>query len=227
MFDPAFFVTGHGRSGTKWLAQVLNEDPGIDVRHEPVKTDAKVYTGLCCQAVTDYLESRKAQMTPKAEGQKWGEVNSYLRYWVQQLCKVFPGVPVVGLVRDGRYVVRSLLKRGVFKDPQKRLPFVPPSAEPFVKACCYWANTYKILLVSGVSIYKLEQLNDDYEYFSKLCLEIGALVSEGAWRRYAGKRIHVGVKDTGAPRWTEEQRLMFKQLAGNTQRAFGYEVEDG
>ena len=36
-FHPRFFITGHGRSGTLWLARLLNRcDPSVNVHHEPL-----------------------------------------------------------------------------------------------------------------------------------------------------------------------------------------------
>lgn len=39
----AFFVTGQGRSGTMWLAQVLNKALGVRGHHEPIQADVHVY----------------------------------------------------------------------------------------------------------------------------------------------------------------------------------------
>lgn len=225
MTNIAFFVTGHGRSGTQWLARLLNADPALDVRHEPLrKMDTVSYGNLRGDNAVAYLKARRARMIP-AEGLGWGEVNSYLRYWAPQLHEAFPGVPVVGLVRDGRYVVRSMMARGVFSRGRP-VPGAPVGgASKFERACRYWASTYRLLTSQDVPMFKLERLNEDRDYFAELCREIGAHVSQAIWRRFAGRRIHVLVKDTGPPRWTPEQVETFLSYAGDMQEYFGYETD--
>lgn len=222
MNNIAFFVTGHGRSGTQWLAKLLNADPALDVRHEPVrKMDAANYGKLRGDEAVAYLKERWARMIP-AEGLGWGEVNSYLRYWALQLREAFPGVPVVGLVRDGRYVVRSMLARGVFSRGRP-VPGAPVEGSKFERACAYWASTYRLLISQDVPMFKLEQLNEDPGYFTELCHEVGAHVPVAVWRRFAGRRIHVMIKDIKPPQWTLEQIETFYGLAGDMQEYFGYE----
>lgn len=206
-----------------WLAKLLNTDAALDVRHEPIKkADAANYGTLDGDEAVAYLKERRARMIP-AEGLRWGEVTSYLRYWMPELREAFPGVPVVGLVRDGRCTVRSMLARGVFTRGRP-VRGAPAEGSRFERTCAYWANTYGLFTRQRVPVFRLEGLNEDYDYFVKLCDMIGAHVPEAAWRRFAGRRIHVLVKDTGPPQWTPEQMDTFCALAGDIQGYFGYEA---
>lgn len=227
MIETAFFVTGMGRSGTKWLAQLLAEDEQLQVLHEPI-SDKNVYEKMYNGTIDagEYLQKRKRRMEKLSDGRPWGEVNSYLRYCVPELREVF-GAPVIGLVRDGRATVRSLLQRGVYGKSNK--PHIAPewmvgwsNLDAYAKACWYWADTYRWLLAEGIEIFALEQLNEDYGYFLKLCERTGIEVDQFRWAQHAGFPINIGAKST-LMYPTAQQRAHFEMLAGHMQRRLGYE----
>ena len=89
--DVRFFVTGHGRSGTQWLARLLNQDPTVNVHHEPVaQFDARHVAGLYdgTADVGKFFRQRKKKMERVWErhpDKGYAEVNSYLRYCVPEL----------------------------------------------------------------------------------------------------------------------------------------------
>ena len=129
--QPRFIITGHGRSGTQWLARLLDKcDPSVYVHHEPLpKFDAaryaRVYAGTLDAA--EFLRQRQPQMEQiwqRHPDDGYAEVNGCLRYCVPALREAFPDTPILALVRDGRYVVRSLLARGCYRRPGY------PSIEP-------------------------------------------------------------------------------------------------
>ncbi len=222
-----FFITGHGRSGTMWLARVLNCDPTVNVHHEPLaQFDAgryhKVYAGK--MDALDYVKARIPRMQSiwqRHSGKGYAEVNSYLRYTVPELRHVF-GVPVLGIVRDGRCVVRSLMARGCYQR-EGYPPIQPREAMTAFEACCwYWATTYRLLERQEVPMYYLEKLNGDYGYFCKLCHALELTVRHEDWLRHAGRRANVGVAEEDAPVWDEVEREAFERLAGDVQRGLGY-----
>ena len=217
-----YFVTGQGRSGTKWLATVLDCDPSVRVRHEALRQwDARVYRHIWTGKLdaVEYLESRRKKMEEIAVAEDHAEVNSYLRYCVPGLRQVF-GVPVVGLVRDGRYVVRSMLARGVFV---KKSPLPKPQEYDAFTACCwYWADTYQRFDQQDVLTFRLEDVSQDFDAFQKLRGAIGANVSRHDWRKFRDKVIHAG-RSAGKPLdWTAEQKTTFRNVAGDVQERFGY-----
>ncbi len=145
------------------------------------------------------------------------------------------GVPVVAIVRDGRYVVRSLMARGCYQregyppieadhiqgvEGRARLDWDTVSA--FAKCCWYWATTYRLLERQNVPLYYLEKLNADYDYFEGLCDVLGLTVQQGDWQQHAGKRTNVSVEDEGPPVWGAAQWAQFGALAGDVQRRLGY-----
>lgn len=64
----SFLITGHGRSGTTFLANLLNQSPTWTVLHEP--------NNKCKDVV---------KIRQRFEQNNYGEVNSYLRFFVSQL----------------------------------------------------------------------------------------------------------------------------------------------
>jgi hypothetical protein len=234
--DLRFFITGHGRSGTLWLARVLNCDPVVNVHHEPLaqfdaKRYAKVYAGE--MDALDYVQARIPRMRSiwaRHPGKGYAEVNSYLRYVVPELRYEFD-VPVLGIVRDGRYVVRSLMARGCYQ--REDYPEIQPPERvygrltPFEACCWYWATTYRLLERQQVPLFYLEKLSGDYGYFCELCHAAGVTVRHENWLRHAGKRANVGVKDEEPPVWDAAQWAQFEALAGDVQRALGYPMQGG
>ena len=238
--DLRFIITGHGRSGTLWLARVLNQcDPSVAVHHEPLaQYDARHYAGVYdgTEDAGQFVRRRVSKMRAIWERHPetgYAEVNSYLRYCVPELREAF-GVPIVAIVRDGRYVVRSMLARGCYQKPgyppidiEASMTFIDsaPIAEshtPFGLCCKYWADTYLRLVHHGVVCYRLEDLNADFGQFRALCNAVGAQADEAVWRRHAGQRANADVGDAPLD-WDEEQVAVFRWLAGDVQRLLGYE----
>jgi hypothetical protein len=231
MTDIAFFITGMGRSGTMWLAQLLDESGGVKVYHEALKRGVKILEkGYKTNrfAAVDYLKKRKMEMVPP-EGQRWGEVNSYLRYWVEPLREVFPDVPILGLVRDGKKTVASLIRRGVYGVRDRRnLPIPPDDADTqFAKCCWLWADVYERLLEQEVDIFTLESLNESYGACETLCEELGIKpIDEEVWHCYAGQHIHNDVRARFQAPWDSRHHAMFKVWAGSIYQEVGYADTD-
>jgi len=232
--QPRFIITGHGRSGTLWLARLLNEcDPEVNVHHEPLPRfdaagHARVYNGTLDAA--EFVRLRRPQIEriwQRHPDQGFAEVNSYLRYCVPALRDAFPDTPILAIVRDGRFVVRSLLARGCYRQPGYP-PIAPPRPmSPFASCCWYWADTYRRLIDQGVKCYKLEVLNRNWVEFHRLCTKVGVTPDHAVWLRYAGRRVNVSVKDEEPPVWTFDEVETFALVAGDVQEWFGYPMDGG
>jgi len=231
--DIRFFITGQGRSGTMWLARLLDLDPDIKVFHEAGgRLDSNRFAGFHRGVnARKYLLgprlARTEQVMERWPGLPFAEVNSYLRYCVPELREVYE-VPVLGIVRDGRYTVRSMLARGIYQT-SGRPPIRPlggdiladwPGMKPFARTCWYWADAYRRLLEQIVMIFTLERLNSDYEYFSGLCEMAGVSIPLEIWRKRAGQPTHEGIP-RGTPLGFDSKELaIFEALAGDVQRRF-------
>jgi len=226
--DLRFIITGHGRSGTQWLARVMDQcDSTIAIHHEPLaqydmRHYANVYAGI--ENVDQFIRRRVPKMHAIWERHPdlgYAEVNSYLRYCMPELRDTF-NMSIIAIVRDGRYVVRSMLARGCYQKPGYP-PIQPSIAMNAFDACCwYWADTYRRLTCRGVRIYRLEDLNADFDVFQTLCNTAGAQADKSVWQQHAGQRANVGVGDVPLV-WSTEQKSAFQQLAGSVQQFFGYE----
>lgn len=226
--DVAFFVTGMGRSGSLWLARFLDKTPSdVKVMHEALgQSDASWYGRVYRNPALgpEWAWYRRRQMdTERTGGKKWGEVNSYLRYAVHDLREEFPGVPFIGLVRDGRFTVRSMMRLGLFD--RYSPPIHPPTwAETsFLKCCWYWADAYRLLVAWDVPIYRLEDLNDNYSEVEVLSEVLG--IEPPPWEQWAQMR-HKPANATN-PKcerldWSPKELEAFRRVAGDMQRRFGY-----
>lgn len=218
---PRFFVTGMGRSGTKWLADVLNQDDSVRVHHEPIGLDRDA----CYAArrgglnIGRFFRVRRERMEEiynldrdnrdNRDNRDYAEVNSYLRYMALNLENEFK-CPVVGLVRDGRATIRSLINQKVYQIDGYPPLRPPPELSYFGRVCWYWADAYEILLDSSVPVFRLEKLNTSYQYFSVLCSILSVEVTKDQWAKYAGHRVNAS--EYGVPyEWHEDT---FQKIAG-------------
>lgn len=227
-----FFGTGHGRSGTLWLARLLNEDDSVEVYHEPgAAYDRSRYNKVFYRALDaeKHIRRRRTNVINNlmSDDKDYAEVSSYLRYSIKALCRV-EQVPVFMIIRDGRYVVRSMLAGEAFYKTGYP-PFTPPPSvdaiTPFEKACWYWAKTYRYLSDSElpfVPVYSLEQLNEDWELAESLFRYAQVNISHETWVKYAHQIINGLVSDPEPPEWDYRECQAFNRLAGDIQERFGY-----
>ena len=225
-----FAVTGMERSGTYWLAALLDDDPAVKVRHEP--TPLKVWDSqvlpLAYDGTLDTASFAKARYnywrntSPNHADQ--AEVNSVIRYVAGAIRDVWD-IPVAAIVRDGRLTVRSLLRRGTFQRPNMP-PFPAPAevaADPFAACCWYWADAYERLQAQDIPIWRLEDLNGDWATVERLCDYLNLAIRKTAWDWLKGRRLNESTTDAGPPQWDEQQAATFDQWAGEVQAQFGYE----
>lgn len=214
----AFLVTGHGRSGTCWLAGLLDRSPGVRVYHEPIPADidahARIRNGTLDAG--DYLERRRAWMEEvwrRHPAERYAESNSYLRYCARAAGRAF-GAPVAALVRDGRLVVRSMLARGCYQRPG--YPPIPAEegVTPLEKCAWYWADSCRRLADEKVPFFRLEDLNADRDAYEILCRFLGVYLVASAWYEARGRAVNVGVG--GEPLdWGAAETDAFLEMAGD------------
>jgi len=190
------FVLAQGRSGTAFLADLLDRDPRARVRHEPWPGDPALLglsrSGRFDKVVSSILEERFASLLPTCDTPIYGEVNSYLRYvapWLRDRL----GATLVHVVRDGRDFVRSAWIRDVQRLEHAQLPMVPTDDDPaaerwpemdrFQRICWIWAHTNERLARDVERWARLEDLLRDFGALREAVLEpSGITVSEHDWR---------------------------------------------
>ena len=189
-----FFVLGMGRSGTVFIARLLDQDQSAYVCHEPVRRTfrAGVAARQDPQSAEMYVKRfRSREIFLRARRRDvpiYGEVNSALRRHAYALTTVFPDAAYLHLVRDGRAVVRSMTARATLTtaDPYTAT-LQPPPGDPwhtewaqmdrFARLCWYWqAENAFVRQAIGVTV-RFEDLLHDYAYFKRSCWRRAAFIS--------------------------------------------------
>jgi hypothetical protein len=128
-----YFFLSTARSGSKWLAEVLQLATPLETRHEFALNhrleDGKMLPDHITGAGFAEMSGDKASarerlldlrewLEKQAGEPAYGEVNVYLENFLEQLEDVFPEATLVHLHRHPGDVVRSLLIRGWYATPQ-------------------------------------------------------------------------------------------------------------
>lgn len=226
-----FFITGMGRSGTKFLSNLLNQCDDTLVLHEPVPLDRHKYVECFNDEdkSSKYIEKiRKNIIIDKSKDIKnYGEVNSFLRRHVVALKESFPEAKFLHLVRDGRDAVKSIYARRTFisKAPAPAPEGGWKKQSRFEKICWYW-NIDNVYLAKHIDKYvNLERIVSDYDYFKKNVLDfLGLELSKEKWDsirkiQLNATKVH---KLEGYKNWTKQQKRIFSNICGETMSKLGY-----
>ena len=242
------FITGMGRSGTKFLGNMLKLDTEIASFHEDIGN--REYWLLSWYLNEEYaipfLNKEKTRIDSTIEKKIYVDVNSYLQNSVEVLPKVFSNCEIFHLVRDPRKVVPSIFTR---RDDDKihKIPKNESEIESWLQmnklqqVCYNWVQTTNSLLESSATLLKFEDLTKDYTYLKTKVLDpIGANISleqydsfrkikinrtrgfvyRYLYAKYKGKAF---VKDhMKFEDFNSEQRKMFFDICGPTMDKLNY-----
>ena len=238
-----FFVVGLGRSGTSFVAHLLNELPGCAIFHEVFSDrDALVEAYWSPISAANYLSGFRGRLISarilKTKCELYGEVNSYLRYHVDAL-RVLWNPKLFHLVRDGRPVVRSMMNRQTFteKDSRHSGQLLPSSSDPFAKAwpnmdrfekaCWLWMDTNKRLLGYNLPLIRFEDITQSYEEAtSQVFAPLGKNLPINRWQELVRMPINISNNDLFPDwkDWTSEQKKTFEKICGNVMHSLGYTI---
>ncbi|MGB0916219.1 MAG: hypothetical protein ACPGU4_01410 [Flavobacteriales bacterium] len=194
-----FFVLSLGRTGTKFLSNLLNGVNDFYVQHEPWKADTDIlfysYSGQFDEIVNQMLDKRFKTLTSGlSKGAGYGECNSYLRYngiWLKENLNA----QLIYTCRNGRDYVRSAYQRTLYTDYELQLSIVPKTDNSYAKSwgrlkrfekiCWYWAETNRHLYEeSNGNIFQIEKILTDYSFFHRSINEqLGISITEETWSR--------------------------------------------
>jgi hypothetical protein len=238
-----FFVTGHGRSGTQFLAHLLDEAANAVVAHEPVEADifavqrARLEPRFAARYVADYRRWRIAEAAARAAPGVYGEVNSRLRSLLPALKESFPEAPMLRIIRDGRDVVRSMMARDrwMIDILAKRAPELAPS-DPFVgevgrmsefeRACWYWQFDTARLARLMPGYLRFEDLMRDPDHVLERLVRPFGLELERAAITAALGRPRNETRRHALPdwqSWSAAETESFWRICGDVMREHGYE----
>lgn len=202
------FVLALGRSGTQFLARMLQHDPRAAVYHEPYAEDrinmALRHAGL--DTVADgKMATRFEEMTRRSAGHSLHlETNSYLRYeapWLTQNLNA----TLIHLVRDPRTFVPSAFARDVYTPADIQAPIVPHDSDPyaskwqymdrFEKICWYWNHSNTHLADTIPNCIQMESILDDYEALNAHILQpFGLQLDKRIWQNEVSRPANTRVR---------------------------------
>lgn len=244
------FITGLGRSGTKFLTALLSECAGTDCRHE--FTGNREFWILSWYQQPDiytlpYLEREKKRIESSAKAQLFIDVNGYLHHCTPQLKATFSPVAIFHLVRDPKYVIRSLYSRRIEKD----IHIVPKSKpeverwldeDKFYRICWNWKEATEKSLNEGWPVIRFESILNDYSYLTENILNpLGISLSQSQWEQKISLKInrtrpayyrklysiikgkpYIEEKIPPYNEWTARQKEIFKELCQELMIRCGY-----
>lgn len=239
-----FFILGFGRSGTAFMADLLNRAEAAYVFHEPVLEDfyAHFRAHYDSKAAERYLQGfRKKEIcfrTRHLIPGIYGEVNGNLRCHSNAIRIAFPKAVLLHLVRDGRDVVRSAMPRRVMTirnplslmiSPDHTDPWRAswPEMDRFARLCWYWREENRRLRVNIGKTVQFEKILSSYEYFQDQVLEpCGLHLDKKVWEM----AINIPRNTTNKfsmpkwDQWTPEQKKTFMEICGEEMTQNGYQI---
>lgn len=237
-----FFILGFGRSGTAFMAALLDQVEGASVFHEPVLEDfyAHARAHYDIGAAEQYLQGfRRKEIYLRMRGLPsgiYGETNGHLRCHAGAIPKTFPGAVLLHLVRDGRDVVRSHMSRrtmtwrnpfSMSMHPVKPDPWFEQWAgmDRFARICWYWREENVRLRQTIGRTVRFEQILVSYEYFRANVLEpCGLKLDESAWRAAVAVPRNT-TRTFQMPKWEDwsaRQQDAFTKICGEEMLNCGY-----
>lgn len=238
-----FFVTGNGRSGTVFLADLLSKSENGWIFHEYPSLDRKGFVNAYLgqkELIPERLkliEDRKKQQPDMI----YGEVNSYLRYQIPFL-RTFTS-EVFHLVRNGKDVIRSMVNRNpqsfTDQDTQGTKRIFPYGDDPYVskwssmdrfeRLCWFWQYSILKMCKEKVPIIQFEQVLTSYEYLrEKLLIPTGVVLDFDVWdseRDVIKNETNPFKKEFPSYEdWSEKQKDSFSFICGKAMDLIGYDV---
>ena len=239
-----FFILGFGRSGTAFMANLLNQAQGAYVFHEPTFEDFFAHRNAHysqSSARRYMLGFRKKEIYLRMQNIPsgiYGEVNGNLRCHAQAIRETFSGEPVIHLVRDGRDVIRSHMSRRTmtYKNPFS-MSIHPTEMDPwkakwnemdrFSRICWYWQEENARLRKAVGKTVQFEKIVSSYDYFYAEILEpCNISVDKENWVSTIGSPRNITEKFQ-MPKWdgwTPQQKKTFIDICGDEMEECGYSV---
>jgi hypothetical protein len=212
-----FFIVSTGRTGTKWLVELLNLCTNALVEHEPVPMETIAHkAAMGSMTVADkYIKQFRLK-------------EIYLR-----VAKKHPDLKIYG---EGKDVVRSIMSRGTYSGKHPvyhdfRPPIVDRFSErweglsEFEKTCWIWQWENRFMRQHIDLRARIEDITSSYALFKKQILEpLDLHLEVTAWKAQAQRPKNVSPKYTlgNYDHWTLEQKDQFVHICGKEMQHYGY-----
>ena len=238
-----FFILAHGRSGTNFLANLLDQSQGAHVFHEPVVEDFSAYLKAFhdVKNADKYIQGfRKREIYLRMRhipAGVYGEVNGMLRRHAAAIRNAFPAVTLIHLVRDGRDVVRSTMSRKMVQIKNfYSMGIYPGKLDPwrarwkdmdrFSRVCWLWQEENALLRKEINRTVQFEQILSGYEYFCNEILEpCQVFLDKKVWEAAvtSPRNITSSFEMPKWKDWTPAQQKTFREICGDEMEKCGYQ----
>ena len=237
-----FFFLSTARSGSKWLASLLDEASSCGAQHEyslnhfdcnNVAVNEKM-TGL---RLHELLKDNKkieeglshTRRIVDESDTDYAEANVYLPLVVDQLEKKFPDANLVHLHRDPADVVRSIMNRGWYDTPFDTSHPADLDKDwagllPFEKCCAYVATINSRIMGATNQRIDLRYASYDFKYIEKKLSDLGIAFYPDLAKGFIDNKINSN-KVTNFPAygdWNSSLKLIYRRRLLNTAKALGY-----
>lgn len=239
MHRQLFFVLSMGRSGTKFFSTLLNNSTATDIIHEhPLDLAAYQLAYRKPSLGLKYFEYIRAPYirSHMKHDKVYGEINSVLRRHLPAIVHFFPQSSIFHLIRDGRFVIRSIMSRKTMQwyDPVTKL--VTPDRmdimrdkwaymNRFERICWYWKSENEYIEQFTDKTVKFEDLIGSYSYMSEHILSpMNIHIDMDTWHD-AVKRPKNATRKYTFPHpdnWTDKMKHAFNRLCGPVMKKYNY-----
>ena len=225
------FVSAIGRSGTKFLSNMLSHAEKVQVYHEPISmvvgdkrayVDSFLYKLQSDKYITDIRGFYFKSMINAVYADRYIEINGYLRRHIKQLKALGIEIDFIHLVRDPKKVIRSMMSKSItiLKQLQKAR-----GIGLFELCCGIWANENKILREDISHFIRLEDIVSDWDIYKRDVLDFAGLKqSKESWERAKNKKDNGTVQFTFPEygNWTADQKRTFNKICIPEGTHYGY-----
>ena len=239
-----YFFLSAARSGSKWLANFLEQATPLRARHEftlnhrfvegklvPEKHTSAGFNDLIVQKVTVRELMIEARTWIDEIPGDYAEANVYLERFLPLMEEVFPDAMLIHLYRDPKDVARSIVNRDWYDTPEDcRHPVMEVDGwgnlTQFEKACWYVRKTNETLLRSCQYRIAFEKMVSDFEYLTKQLKLLDIPVFPRLAREEFSKKINVNVNSEfpNYNEWPEEYKAIFHSICDPINKVLGYET---
>ena len=192
------FITGMGRSGTKFLGSFLGIDTNVYSAHEYMGNReywlVSWYLGDKYSKVI--LKNAKSKIESEVKKEVFIDGNAYSADSTEALKDVFGGSNIFHLVRNPKKVVPSLMIRrddkGIHKIPKTEQEIEAwTNMSKLEQVCVNWVQTTEDLLKSDAKILQFENLIKDYNYLlEKVLIPLDLNISEEQYNNHKSKKVN-------------------------------------
>jgi hypothetical protein len=256
------FIIGSPRSGTTALGHALNRHPELWASKESYLLHQLYGGGRVAEAVRKHWQRANpswlraenvetpellgflgvginALYSSRSGGRRWVDPTPLNTPMVDELADMFPGACFIHVLRDGRFVARSM---GQFRATVQRVrgPIAaeetPAWTRDFRKACATWSDYVQTALRFEVehpdrclTLRNEALVADAPSAFTRIWEFLGVAAASGPAKFLSRARVNSSFRfgsrrpsDVDWRDWTPEQRAEFVEIAGQTLVDCGY-----